>query len=110
MSAAARTFTELAAELGGGSFEIEATKLLQEIAERIRRHGGDGRLVITIAMKDAGGGAIDVDTSFRTKKPHAPIPTTKVWADKDGTILASDPHQEVLPFRPRGPRGPRDVS
>lgn len=100
-----RTFAELAAELGDGAFDREATKLLGEVLERIRRHGGSGRLVITIGLEDVGGGAIEVDATFRTKKPHAPIPKSKVWTDDEGTIISTDPHQEVLPFRrPKGPR------
>ena len=108
MSADTRTFGELLPELSDGAFDREATKLLQEIAERIRRHGGAGKLTINIALEDAGGGAIDIDISFRTKKPHAPIPTTKVWADKEGVILAKDPHQEVLRFS-RGGRKDKDL-
>lgn len=108
MSDDTRNFHELAAELGEGAFNREATKLLQEVLERIRRHGGSGRLVITLGIEDAGGGSVEIDASFRTKKPHAPIPKTRVWADDEGAILARDPHQEVLPFR--GPRGPRGVS
>ena len=77
----------------------------RDFAERIRRHGGSGRLVITLGLEDAGGGSIEIEATFRTKKPHAPIPKTQVWADAEGTILAADPHQEVLPFRrPKGPR------
>lgn len=99
-----RTFAELAAELGAGAFDREATKLLSEVLERIRRHGGSGRLVITIGLEDVGGGSIEIDTTFRTKKPHAPIPKTKVWTDDEGTILTADPRQDVLPFRRPGPR------
>lgn len=49
-------------------------------------------------------GSIEIDTTFRTKKPHAPIPKTKVWTDDEGTILTADPRQDVLPFRRPGPR------
>ena len=100
-----RTFAELAAELGDGAFNREATRLLGEILERIRRHGGTGKLTINIGLEDVGGGSIEIDATFRTKKPNAPIPKTKVWTDDEGTILTADPHQEVLPFRrPKGPR------
>lgn len=107
MSDDTRTFAELAGELGDGKFNLEASKLLGEIAERVRRHGGAGSLVIKIEL-EAVGDAIDVTATFRTKKPHAPIPTTKIWADEDGAIRVTDPHQEVLPFR--RPRGPRETT
>lgn len=101
-------FADLVAELGQGAFNDEATKLLGEVAERIRKFGGAGRLVITLALEDSGGGSIEIESSFRTKKPHAPIPKTRVWADEDGAILTADPNQEVLPFR--RPKGPRETT
>lgn len=94
-----RDFAELAAELGHGAFNLEASRLLAEVVERIRRHGGTGNLTIRLNLEDVGGGAIEIDATFRTKKPHAPIPKTKVWSDEEGLILVTDPHQEVLPFR-----------
>lgn len=102
-----RDFAELCAELGDGMFNREATRLLAEIAERVRRHGGDGKLTITISLEPVGD-AIDITTSFRSKKPHAPIPATKVWADEEGALRTTDPLQEVLPFR--RPKGPRETT
>lgn len=73
----------------------------------VRRHGGDGKLTITISLEPVGD-AIDITTSFRSKKPHAPIPATKVWADEEGALRTTDPLQEVLPFR--RPKGPRETT
>lgn len=97
-----RTFPELAAELGDGLFAAEATRLLQEVIAKVRRHGGAGNVTIRFDL-EAVGDAVEITPSFRCKRPHAPIPSTKVWSTPDGDLTLKDPTQGVLQFRrPKG--------
>lgn len=101
--------SEVIAHLGHGKVDEIGGELLQEAIKAVATHSGSGKLVITIDVKEEGGHIL-LDATFRTKKPHEPIPVTRVWVD-NGQLSLFDPDPKVVSFPGphaggRGRKGP----
>jgi len=103
---AGKRFTQVLAEIRGGSAEALASTKLDELIKAIQIAGKSGKLTIELTLEPHGQANREIYVSAKVKMtapadPNAVEPSI-FFVNRDGDLVRDDPDQPKLPFRGGG--------
>jgi hypothetical protein len=90
-------FSETVAGLSKGKLNSLATKRLDELIEKVKETGADGKLTVTFTVKHLGGDAVNIKTAMKVTTPEPALADSVRYRTEEGELLDEDPRQPVLP-------------
>lgn len=70
---------------------------ISDVTEALRRLGGSGKVVLTLALA-VDKGRVEVKATVTQKKPETGSVPSLFYIDKAGRLVEDDPEQTPLPF------------
>lgn len=80
-------------EMRFGETVAELTERMAELVAAVGNTNKVGSLTLTINLKPAGGGAIEITDEIRAKIPELPRGTSLFFATPEGNLQRNDPRQ-----------------
>jgi hypothetical protein len=94
-----RPFAAFLNEQRHGALHGEISTALADVVHAVLEHDKQGSLTLTIKVKPAGDGAVQVIDHVQIKAPEGDRPAALFFADDHGNLSRNNPHQPELPLR-----------
>lgn len=92
-----RPFHEVLREVGEGHLNSELSDQLYDLLHKVQATGKPGALSLTLNVKLAGAGRVEITPAVKTKLPEFDRPKTSFFIDKQGNASRRDPNQPEIP-------------
>ena len=96
---AIRPITDTLRLLEGGAFLDVASEKLNDLVKRIDETGRAGKLTITLELKRARTGAINIIPTVVAKVPETKAEPSMLWVTAEGNLTVDNPAQQKLDLR-----------
>lgn len=83
-------------EMRFGETVAELTEKMNELVAAVGNTNKTGSITLTIKLKPAGGGAIEITDEIKAKIPTLPRGTSLFFATPEGNLQRNDPRQGEL--------------
>ncbi len=94
-----RPITDTLRLLDGGVFLDIASDKMNELVKRVDETGRSGKLTITLDLKRAREGAVNITPSVTTKVPEVKADPSLLWVTVEGNLTVENPSQQKLDLR-----------
>lgn len=94
-----RPITDTLRLLDGGAFLDSASDKLNELVRRVDECGRSGKLTITLDIKRARAGAVNITPAVTTKLPEIKPDPSLLWVTVEGNLTPENPSQQKLDLR-----------
>lgn len=94
-----RPITDTLRLLDGGAFLDSASDKLNELVRRVDECGRSGKLTITLDIKRARAGAVNITPAVTTKLPEIKPDPSLLWVTVEGNLSPENPSQQKLDLR-----------
>lgn len=92
-AASARPFTQFVQEQRRGALHEELSERLAETVTAVMEHGKVGAVTLTLKIKPAGDGMVQIFDDLKVKAPEGEKPPSIFFVDKRGNVQRQDPRQ-----------------
>lgn len=103
------TFSDFIANYRNGLIDEILTRELKEVTTAVENMSKLGTLNLSISLKPAGKGKMDVVVTYKSKPPITNAIDSKMFVDKDNRLVATDPNQPTLDLRLVKPDEPKQA-
>jgi len=96
---AVRPFTDTLRMVDQGVFVDICSEKFNELIKRVDDTKKSGKLTITLEMKPARAGAMNIIPTVTTKLPETKADPTLLWVTPDFNLTVDNPNQQQLDLR-----------
>lgn len=96
---AIRPITDTLRMIDNGVFIDISSDKLNQVIKRVDETGKAGKLTITLDIKPARAGAMNIVPNVTAKLPEAKADPTLLWITPDFNLTAENPNQQKLDLR-----------
>lgn len=97
---AVRPITDTLRLIDGGVFVDIASDKLNELVRKVDETGKSGKLTITLDLKRAREGAVNITPTVVAKLPEKKADPSLLWVTVEGNLTQENPNQQRLDLRP----------
>ena len=91
-----KEFSKFLEEYQGGILDDTLGKELAKLTEAVGKQGKKGTMSLSLILKPAGNGKMDLSISYAAKPPIDNTVSGLMFVDDDNNLVATDPNQPVL--------------
>lgn len=91
-----KEFSKFLEEYQGGILDDTLGKELAKLTEAVGKQGKKGTMSLSLILKPAGNGKMDLSISYASKPPIDNTVSGLMFVDDDNNLVAADPNQPVL--------------
>lgn len=95
-----KSITQTLALLQGGTFIDICTEQMAELVKGVDETGKSGSLTITLALKKAAGGALEIASKVTAKVPEPKPDSDLLYPTNEGNLVVDNPNQRKLDLKP----------
>lgn len=85
-------------ELNDGALPTQLASRARELAEKVAKDGGKGKITLTLEFERTGECRVDVKPSIKVSEPVGKSSSTTFWLDSNGELVRDDPQQMAVDF------------
>lgn len=92
-----KEFSKFLEEYQGGILDDTLGKELAKLTEAVGKQGKKGTMSLSLILKPAGNGKMDLSISYAAKPPIDNTVSGLMFVDDENNLVAADPNQPTLP-------------